>query len=163
MSKPNLLSAATMAAALLLTTPAMAPAGSTNFTAPHRERAYRDAILRRGKPAAEIAPVICVVLGSAMCGTTGAPITGQCFPPCLKPKISRNKRNGRQQVRSNTFSQRTDLVHNLSERISHEFPASTGFGEGEPSSSIRVRRLAPARRRCARGISGRRLRGAGGG
>src|SRR4029077_17074129 len=81
-------------------------------------------------------------------------------PPCLKPKISRNTRSWPSTL---TFSQRTDLVHNLSERISHEFPASTGFGEGEPSSSIRVRRLAPARRRCARGISGRRLRGAGGG
>jgi hypothetical protein len=73
--------------------------------------------MRTGKPAAVIAPVICVVLGSEMCGATGAPITGQWFPLCLKPKITRNTRMGHQHVRSNTFSYRTNLVQNVSERI----------------------------------------------
>ena len=155
MTKPNLLSAAMMAAALLLTTPAMARQGQLTS-----QRLIANA---RIATTAHSAPVICVVHGSAMCWATGAAITGQWFPLFLKPKITRNTRNGHQHVRSNSFSHRTDLVHNVSERISHEFSGSIGFGEDEPSSSIRVRRLASARRRCARGISGRRLRGVGGG
>jgi hypothetical protein len=113
MTKPNLLSAAMMAAALLLTTPAMArqvQLASQRLVA----KARIATTAHSTDPAAVIAPVICVVLGSTMCGATGAPITGQWFALGLEPKITRNTRDGHQHDRSNTFSHRTDLVHQVS-------------------------------------------------
>ena len=104
MTKPDLLSAGMMAAALLLTTPAMARQGQlTSQRLIANARIATTAHSADGQTCAVIAPVICVVLGSAMCGATGAPITGQWFPLFLKPKIIRNTRNGHQHVRSTAF------------------------------------------------------------
>jgi hypothetical protein len=77
MSKPNLLSAARMVA-LLLTTPAMARQGQLTSQRLIANARITTTANREGKPAAEIAPVICVGLGSAMCGA--GTYCGQWFP-----------------------------------------------------------------------------------
>jgi hypothetical protein len=74
MMKLNLLSAALITAALLMT-PAMArESQATSQRVPRQAR-----LVRPGKPAAIIAQGICLVLPIAMRGATGAPITGPWF------------------------------------------------------------------------------------
>jgi hypothetical protein len=77
-----------------------------DFRASHgeRQRPQRARLVRPGKPAAVIALAICLV-PIAMCGATGAPVTGPWFT-LLRPKKSREAREksaGRVRIRSVNF------------------------------------------------------------
>jgi hypothetical protein len=133
MIKPELLFAALIAAAVL-TTPATARQSqmtSQRVTANANALSRRAGIMRTCKPAAVIALAISVVLPSGTRGATGAPITGQWFPLCLKPRTDHTPR-GVAAVKPSSNSTRQ---HNSGRQGESSWRSPSGLDRGVRSHS----------------------------